>query len=246
VSLLVAALAAVLAVVHVFAARLQSLTVVPRSVWLSMAGGASVAYVFVHILPELHRRGVLLERVGSRVLGFLEHHVYLVALLGFAFFYGIEVFARQSRRSMDGDEVAGARAGTTAPVFWVHVGTFAAYNALVGYLLVHRERPGVRSLLFFAAAMAAHFLVNDVGLRDHHHDAYDHLGRWVLAAGVLAGWALGSATAVDELVVNTLFAFLAGSVVLNVIKEELPEERESRFWAFAVGAAGYSALLLAG
>ncbi|WP_327051861.1 hypothetical protein [Halomicrococcus gelatinilyticus] len=245
-SLLVAALAAVLAAVHVFVARLRSLTVVPRSVWLSMAGGASVAYVFVHILPELHRRGAVLEEVGNRVLGFLEYHAYLVALLGFAFFYGVEAFARRSQRSTSGDEVAGARTKTSAGVFWVHVGSFAAYNALVGYLLVHREQPGVRSLLFFAAAMAAHFLVNDVGLRDHHHEAYDRYGRWVLAAGVLAGWAVGSVTTVGELAVNSLFAFLAGSVVLNVIKEELPAERESRFWSFAVGAAGYSALLLVG
>jgi len=29
-----------------------------------------------------------------------------------------------------------------------------------------------------------------------------------------------------------------------VIKEELPSDRESRFWAFAGGAAGYAALLL--
>jgi hypothetical protein len=30
-----------------------------------------------------------------------------------------------------------------------------------------------------------------------------------------------------------------------VLKEELPEDRESRFAAFAAGAAGYAALLLA-
>ena len=42
----------------------------------------------------------------------------------------------------------------------------------------------------------------------------------------------------------TLFAFLAGGVILNVIKEELPEEQESLFWAFALGAALYTVLLL--
>lgn len=40
------------------------------------------------------------------------------------------------------------------------------------------------------------------------------------------------------------FAFLAGGMILNVLKEELPEERESRFTAFLSGAAGYAALLL--
>jgi hypothetical protein len=42
-----------------------------------------------------------------------------------------------------------------------------------------------------------------------------------------------------------LFAFLAGGVILNVLKEELPEERQSRFWAFALGAGIYTVLLLA-
>ncbi|WP_348249527.1 hypothetical protein [Leptolyngbya sp. GB1-A1] len=41
-----------------------------------------------------------------------------------------------------------------------------------------------------------------------------------------------------------MFAFLAGGVVLNGLKEELPEERESRFWAFAMNAIGYAAPLL--
>ncbi len=41
-----------------------------------------------------------------------------------------------------------------------------------------------------------------------------------------------------------ILAVLAGSVILNVLKEELPEERESRFCAFAVGAGTYAALLL--
>jgi len=33
-------------------------------------------------------------------------------------------------------------------------------------------------------------------------------------------------------------------VIMNVLKEELPEERESRFFAFALGAALYSVVLL--
>jgi hypothetical protein len=42
----------------------------------------------------------------------------------------------------------------------------------------------------------------------------------------------------------TMFAFLAGGIILNVLKEELPEERESRFSAFTAGTAAYAALLL--
>ncbi len=42
-----------LAVVHLFSGKLRFLEGIPRSIWLSMAGGISVAYVFVHLLPEL-------------------------------------------------------------------------------------------------------------------------------------------------------------------------------------------------
>jgi hypothetical protein len=40
-------------------------------------------------------------------------------------------------------------------------------------------------------------------------------------------------------------ALLAGGVILNVRKGELPEEQKSRFGAFAPGASGYAAILVA-
>jgi len=67
----------------------------------------------------------------------------------------------------------------------------------------------------------------------------------VAAAGaVLVGTAIGYLVVIHEAAIALLLAFLAGGVVLNVIKEELPEERESRFGAFALGAGGYATLLL--
>jgi hypothetical protein len=228
--------AVALALVHLGAGRVRAFRVIPRSIWLSAAGGASVAYVFVHILPEL-RGGTILESVPL-LAGFLERHVYLVALTGFALFYGLERLAQESGYN------AGGRPAVNVSIFWIHIGAFTAYNALIGYLLVHREQPGVVSLMLYAGAMGLHFIVNDYGFRAHHREIYDRIGRWVLAVAVVAGWGIGINTHVDEAVVNTLFAFLAGGIILNVIKEELPEERQSRFWSFAVGAGGYSAILL--
>lgn len=223
-----------LALVHLVSGRLRFLDVIPRSRWLSLAGGASVAYVFVHVLPELETRGPALAAFAP--LGFVEHHVYLVALGGFAVFYGLERLAQRTETGTDSE--------TATAVFWLHVGSFAVYNALIGYLLVHREQPGLASLVFFASAMGLHFVVNDWGLRHHHGRAYDHLGRWLLAGAILVGTVVGVATVIGEAAIAVLFGFLAGGVVLNVIKEELPAERESRFLPFAFGAILYSALLL--
>ncbi|WP_267354083.1 MULTISPECIES: hypothetical protein [unclassified Methylobacterium] len=52
-------------------------------------------------------------------------------------------------------------------------------------------------------------------------------------------------TQVSDAAIAALTAFLGGGVILNVLKEEVPSERQSRFWAFAAGGAGYSVLLLA-
>ncbi len=234
-------LTAVLAAVHLLAGRLRFLDVTLRSRWLSVAGGISVAYVFVHILPDLAEEQETIREAGGENFAFLEQHVYLVALVGLGVFYGLERTAkvsRQRRRGLGGRDAAGAG------VFWLHTSSFALYNALIGYLLLHREEPGLRSLLLYAFAMAVHFAVNDHGLQEDHKETYHRLGRWLLAAAVLAGWLIGLFWDISEAALAVLFAFLAGGVVLNVLKEELPEERQSRFWAFALGAGVYTVILL--
>jgi hypothetical protein len=79
-----------LALVHIFAGKLRFLEATPRSIWLSFASGVSVAYVFVHILPELSKAQQTVTKAVGEALAFLEHHVYLLALLGLAVFYGLE------------------------------------------------------------------------------------------------------------------------------------------------------------
>ncbi|ADB60472.1 conserved hypothetical protein [Haloterrigena turkmenica DSM 5511] len=237
-----------LALVHVFAGRLRFLEAIPRSRWLSVAGGVSVAYIFVHLLPEVGAAAAAIDESGT-VLATVDRHVYLVTLAGFVVFYGLERFAVIGTDADDatGTETDGGDEPERSPddVFWVHASSFAAYNALIGYLLVHREEPGVASLTFFFVAMALHFVVNDFGLREHHGRIYHRYGRWLLAAAVLLGATVGYVTPVSEFVLALLLAFLGGGVILNVIKEELPSKRRSRFWAFAVGAAAYTLLLLA-
>jgi hypothetical protein len=227
-----AVLALGLAVVHLTAGRLELLPSRYRRGLLSAGGGASVAYVFVLILPEIGEEAAAVAESG---VGFLaEQLVFLVALAGFVAFYGVEVAV--SRR---GTPAAGADA-----VYWAHVGVFAAYSAVVGYLLFHQERPGLSNLFFYALAMALHFAVTDYGLHRHHGEVFDTGGRALLAAGTLLGALVGGLTEVDELRLSLLFGFLAGAIVFTVVVEEIPEITEARFAAFVAGAALFSAVLL--
>lgn len=123
---------------------------------------------------------------------------------------------------------------------------FAAYNALIGDLLRQRgEEGGAEPAALFAVAMGLHFVVDDFGLREHHKGAYGRTSRWVLADGIVVGWVVGLLWEIPEVARAALLGFLAGGVTLNVLKEELTEEQESRFWVFALGAAAYAAFLLA-
>ena len=225
---------AALATVHVLSGRWRVADPAKRRRWLSAAGGASVSYVFVLLLPEVSDAALFVgERQGEAFLA--EQAVYLLALAGFVGSYGVEVFVTR-RRSVDVE--------SSSVVFWGHVAVFALYSGLISYLLFHQEVPGVLSLFFYAFAMALHFAVTDYGLRRHHGEAFDRAGRWLLAGATLAGGLVGLVVEVDGLPLSMLFGFVAGAIVLNVVKEELPELDQSRFSAFAAGALAYSVVLV--
>ncbi|CAA9496314.1 MAG: hypothetical protein AVDCRST_MAG69-1631 [uncultured Solirubrobacteraceae bacterium] len=237
---LIAALA--LVGVHLFSGRMRFLGGIPRSGWLSAFGGIAVAYVFVHLLPELaaSQRTIEEEVAGGSLLAFLEDHVYLVALLGLALFYYVEkqsLESRRARREATGEDQAGPGA------FRLSIASFAAYNVLIGYLLLRGEFAGLEALALYTLALGVHFVVNDFGLREHHKEGYEHAGRYVLSVAVLVGWLIGLFAEIPEPAIAVIVAFIAGGVVLNVLKEELPGERRARFVPFAVGAAAYAGLL---
>ena len=228
------AAAVVLAAVHLFAGAARHLQRSEHSRWLSLAGGVSAAYVFVRLLPELAAAG---DAVGEL---WVEEAVFAVGLLGLVVFHSLEHVARRSRAEQ---KRQGMEDCTPAGVFWVHVASFSVYNALIGYLLVDPVTAH-ESVPLYTIALGLHFLVTDDGLRRHHRHRYDHSGRWILAAAILGGAAAGAIVPVRDLALHLLAAFLSGAIILNVLKEEVPGERDSRIGAFVAGAAGYTALLL--
>jgi hypothetical protein len=238
-TLLTGLAALALAIVHVLSPRLRFLDRTPRSIWLSAAGGVSVAYVFVHLLPEIARlqEEAVAERAEGAGAWLAETGLYLAALAGLVTFYGLERMAKRRGGGRDG--------GSPPAVFALHVGSFALYNAIVAYLLREQLRDGgVGGLAIYTGALGLHALINDRGLYAHHGERYLASGRWALSAAVALGWAAHLGLELPMSALGAGLAFLGGSVVLNVVKEELPAERESRFWAFLLGAAAYAALLL--
>ncbi len=208
----------------------------PRSIWLSVAGGVSTAYVFVHLLPELAR----LQSRNAETGGWAaEAGIYSAALAGLVIFYGLEKLVRDTTRRREG-------APSAPGVYVLHLGSFALYNFLIAHLLREQlAEGGVQGLALYAGALGLHYVVNDRALYAHHGPRYLASGRWILAGSTVVGWGTSLAVAIPTTAIEVLIALLGGGVILNVIKEELPAERESRFWAFAGGAVAYAAILIA-
>ena len=212
-----------------------------RRRFLSAAAGISVAYIFIDVLPELEfQRQVIVKAAEGAQLLFAEQRIYSLALLSFVVIYGLEhmVLVNRERRR---ESVA---AGEADAVFWLQLAGYAAYSALIGYLVVERAERGVLPLVAYTFAMAVHFLIVDHALDEEHGRAYRPRGRWLLAASVLVGWLIGVATPLSEVVVARLFAVLAGGVVITSLRAELPDDREGRFWPFCLGAVIFAAVLI--
>lgn len=227
-----------LAATHLAAGRLRFFSVIPRTKWLSFAGGIAVAYVFAHLLPEISKAEAEFSKVD--VLRPFEHFEWLVVMAGLAVFYSLEHLALGTKRGQNTDPD-----GTPPGTFWVSIVSFSIYNALIGYLLRERREAGVTEMTLYAVALGVHFVVNDIALREHHKNRYDSIGRWLAAGAVLVGAAAGLAVEVDRVVVVTALALVSGGIILNVLKEELPGERRASLAAFLTGLVAYAALITA-
>ncbi|TLS36505.1 hypothetical protein [Pseudalkalibacillus caeni] len=229
----------VFSLIHFFSKNMRFITYIPRSKYLSVAGGVAVAYVFLHLLPEISESQKTFEGSEKGAMGYLSNHAYLFALAGLFLFYALDRMVKTAKKR---DDKNPERADSS--VFWIHISSFFVYNALIGYLLVRDNPDSVQGMVLYFIALVVHFVTVDHNLRVDHRDAYDKYGRWLLSAAIIVGWVIGVFTEVSEFLLSMLVAFLGGSIILNVIKEELPEERKSSIGAFAIGVISYSALLL--
>ena len=195
--------------------RAEALSGRTRRRLVSASAGASVAYVFIDVLPELAlQHAVVTKAVGEAGLPFAEQRVYVLALLSFVLFYGLEHLVLKDRAHR---EVTGA-AHDEARFFPAHVIAFGGYTALIGDLLVERAQHGPVPLAIYTLAMAVHFIIVAHALLERFRRPYAQWGRWVLAASVVAGWALGSTAGISDVTFARLFAVLAGGVVITACR----------------------------
>lgn len=121
--------------------------------------------------------------------------------------------------------------------------SFSLYNVLIGYLLIDLSGDKLIDYFIYFIVFSFHFIANNRVLHLTHEELYTRIGRWILALAVLAGWALYNFTETTELNIAFFSAFLTGGVILNILNDELPVEKNSSYPSFLLGLVVITVLL---
>jgi hypothetical protein len=219
----------VLAAIHVIGGRMRGTRAWERRGALSLAAGISVAYVFIHLLPDLADAERAWEQTrGSARLEWLDQQVYIAALIGLLAADGLQRLGSGGRHRI-------ARCA-------LQESSLVIYNLIIGYYAVRLRHP--LAVVMATVAFGAHFLIDDHELDEAYGRFHRRYGRQLLAAAILLGWLLGSTLRVRPTVLVAGFSLVAGGMLLHSLREELDATGERRFVAFICGALGYTGLLI--
>lgn len=232
---------AIIIVAHLNIRKFTYFKTLHRKFWLSFFSGISVAYVFVHIFPEIGKAQEYFYTSDFTFLHLLDYHAYLISLAGFLLFYGMEYFARKSYTE-NLHERNIRKVGDH--IFWVHSTINISFNFMISYLIFDDEFPSSFGLILFFIAMLTHLMIMDYDSFEYNKELYQRYGKWVYICANLLGFLTAVIFDVRESVFLIIFAFLGGGMILNVIKEELPEDKKSNYAGFLIGALVYSAVLI--
>ena len=116
--------------------------------------------------------------------------------------------------------------------FWLSLASYALFNFLVGYAVVDKDDPEVQPLALFTFAMSLHYFTNDYSLSESHGEEYRKKGRWILIASLFLGWLAGVWITLSQTAVALISAFIGGGVIMNVTRNELPEDTPHSLGAF--------------
>lgn len=191
--------------------------------FLSMSGGVALAFVFVDLLPNLCSANDIIRASGFFPV--IERHVFVLALLGFLLFFVV-----------DGSSKEGG--------FWLPLASYAIFNFLIGYSVADPTDPEVQPFLLFIIAIGLHYFINDYSMSQAHYEDYLAYGRWILIAVMFAGWTVGFFFKLPDEPMALINSFIAGGVLMNVMRHELPKKSVYARGVLLLAAVAYCFLLL--
>lgn len=185
----------------------------------SIAGGFASAYIFLELLPAVSSEHELL---GDRI--------YLIILIGFGIFFGIEYVLHHSKKLET----------------WIHLhassGIFIAfvYNLLLAMAMM-KEVPRIPlAAALFSVLIGFHLLSTNLGLMEEFHQSFVQYGRFLLVGAIILGLGIHLVGEPNEIIADLVTATVAGAILYKVFRHELPDFEETHFLSFGSGAAFFA------
>lgn len=214
--------------IHFFASVLVPNEKLQRMKWFSFSGGLALSYIFVYLLPTLHKQQTDIQEPYRRFT--MESEVYFMGLVGVVLFVGIQIIIQKNYISQ-------------TSTFWSVILFYALYNALVSYSVLSFEVSIVQAL-FYCVAIGPHFVAVAHDMWRKFPVEYNKYGRYILAVGIVVGWTVALTTELTPLFKSIVFALVSGAMIYTVFKHELPSEKETHFPTFLISVLVYSAITL--
>ncbi len=238
----------VFVVIHLSSPRIYGFSKHYKKRILSFSGGVAAAYVFLDLLPLIQRADPHLHILFANsplLFIFLEKAIFGVAFLGFITFFVLEYVALNSRENESKkSEKSIADTSASRNVFYVHLGLTALVSLIICYSIRFEIKSTGLGVLLYTIALSLHFFISDRSMEEHYQNFYVKYGRYTLAIMPLTGWILSVLFSEGESETYVLLAFIAGAVLFNVIKDEVPRLGTGKPVFFFVGAFLYSGLIL--
>lgn len=222
-----------LALINFFGIYLFPRDRVPSQKWFSFSSGIAITYFFMYLLPSLNKRQDTLQVDWLNLA--LPSEIYVISLLGFTVFCGT---MRVVRTPHFKDETIEQNVS-----YWLQVTLLTAYMSFSAYVVTASSVTFV-ARSFYATALGVHFLAVGHDLYRHYGERYIRQGRYLLSGGILAGGFFSRLIDLASHVEAILFAFVAGAMILNIVKFELPADRNLHFRTFVLAVVGYGGILL--
>ena len=201
----------------------------------SISGGLASGYVILLLIPEIK---IFNEAIRDPFLD-----AYVLALLGLVIFKGLQHYCLRlvNQKSSAQQEWGFIQAKVMARSleFKVSCGVFCVYASLVLLTLPfqfgHLAGPVAKAL--YVITFALHLGFEMLGLFEQSEREFASLVPWTTGLSLTLAFVLAAANVLPSWLVISGMAFLAGIIMLQVFRTELPVASESSFFWFGFGTA---------
>jgi hypothetical protein len=201
----------------------------------SISGGLASGYVILLLIPEIK---IFNEAIRD---SFLD--AYVLALLGLVIFKGLQHYCLRlvNQKSSAQQEWGFIQAKVMARSleFKVSCGVFCVYASLVLLTLPFQfgHLAGSVAKLLYVITFALHLGFEMLGLFEQSERDFASLVPWTTGLSLTFALVLAAANVLPPWLVISGMAFLAGIIMLQVFRTELPVASESSFFWFGFGTA---------